>query len=363
MKAPAPALVDELAEEILLRFPADDPACLVRAALACKRSRRLVADPGFRRRFREFRGAPPVLGVFRNTSSGCIISGGRYGFARDRVIFNIPLNAELERLVVDGREPRRWRTRGDSEGGRGVLGATTEGHPLSLPRRRRGPASKPRPTSRTVRRAIFAALHTHPGPFPFISLSYGFMKAVDADHAVLARRTSSTRWPAPRTRACPSICRRGAAARLSAMGTAGAPPSGMAGARRRRPAVPSRGAEHERGTREKDGEEDLEEEEGHYGWAQRGVIDLKKLLPDSAFSSPLPDVVGFADGIGVIFLQTNDGVVTIDLKSSRVMRVPKISGGSSIFPYMSFYSPALGAPAASTGGDETGTSASSVSKA
>ncbi|CAN6284072.1 unnamed protein product [Urochloa humidicola] len=43
-------LVDELIEEVFLRFPADDPALLFRAALVCKRWRRLVSDPGFRRR-------------------------------------------------------------------------------------------------------------------------------------------------------------------------------------------------------------------------------------------------------------------------------------------------------------------------
>jgi hypothetical protein len=67
--APATALQDELAEEILRRLPPDDPALLVRAALVCKHSCRLIADPGFHRRFREFHAAPPMLGFFRNTTS------------------------------------------------------------------------------------------------------------------------------------------------------------------------------------------------------------------------------------------------------------------------------------------------------
>ncbi|CAL5059797.1 unnamed protein product [Urochloa decumbens] len=45
----------------------------------------------------------------------------------------------------------------------------------------------PGPPRATVRLAVSAALHAHPGPFPFVSLSCGFMKAVDADRAVLAR--------------------------------------------------------------------------------------------------------------------------------------------------------------------------------
>ncbi|KAL6629982.1 hypothetical protein ACP70R_029747 [Stipagrostis hirtigluma subsp. patula] len=43
------------------------------------------------------------------------------------------------------------------------------------------------PVSAAVRRAVSAALSAHPGPFPFVTLTCGFMDAVDADRAVLAR--------------------------------------------------------------------------------------------------------------------------------------------------------------------------------
>ncbi|KAF8697294.1 hypothetical protein HU200_035883 [Digitaria exilis] len=42
---------DDLLSEILLRLP-PQPSSLPRASLVCKRWRRLVADPHFRRRFR-----------------------------------------------------------------------------------------------------------------------------------------------------------------------------------------------------------------------------------------------------------------------------------------------------------------------
>nr|CAB3451775.1 unnamed protein product [Digitaria exilis] len=61
---PPPPLPEDLVEEVLLRFPPDDPACLVRAALVCRRWRRLICGPRFRRRFREFHRAPPMLGFF-----------------------------------------------------------------------------------------------------------------------------------------------------------------------------------------------------------------------------------------------------------------------------------------------------------
>ncbi|TVU40568.1 hypothetical protein EJB05_14035, partial [Eragrostis curvula] len=57
-----PALMDDLVEEILLRFSPDDPASLVRAALVSKTWCRLVSGAGFRRRFRELHRTPPLLG-------------------------------------------------------------------------------------------------------------------------------------------------------------------------------------------------------------------------------------------------------------------------------------------------------------
>ncbi|CAL5078044.1 unnamed protein product [Urochloa decumbens] len=60
-------LMDDAVAEILLRFPPVEPACLVRASVVCKPWRRVVADPSFHRRYREFHGVPPLLGFLRNT--------------------------------------------------------------------------------------------------------------------------------------------------------------------------------------------------------------------------------------------------------------------------------------------------------
>ncbi|CAL5077957.1 unnamed protein product [Urochloa decumbens] len=64
--APPPALMDDLIGEILLRLPPDDPACLFRAALVCKPWRRLLSDDAFLRRYRAFHRTPPVLGFFHD---------------------------------------------------------------------------------------------------------------------------------------------------------------------------------------------------------------------------------------------------------------------------------------------------------
>nr|CAB3451739.1 unnamed protein product [Digitaria exilis] len=62
----APPLPTELEEEILLRFPPHEPELLVRASLVCKRWRRLVSAPAFRRRLRDLHRAPPMLGFLCN---------------------------------------------------------------------------------------------------------------------------------------------------------------------------------------------------------------------------------------------------------------------------------------------------------
>ncbi|CAN6180646.1 unnamed protein product [Urochloa humidicola] len=67
---PPPALPEEIFEEILLRFPPDDPESLVRAALVSKPWCRIVAGPGFRRRFRQFHRTPPILGFLCNSGDG-----------------------------------------------------------------------------------------------------------------------------------------------------------------------------------------------------------------------------------------------------------------------------------------------------
>ncbi|VAI38771.1 unnamed protein product [Triticum turgidum subsp. durum] len=55
-----PHLPDDLVEEVFLRFPPDEPATLLRASLATD----LFTSPAFRQSYREFHGAPPMMGFF-----------------------------------------------------------------------------------------------------------------------------------------------------------------------------------------------------------------------------------------------------------------------------------------------------------
>nr|CAB3452280.1 unnamed protein product [Digitaria exilis] len=63
-------LMEELVEEVLLRFPPAEPASLVRAALVCKPWCRLISGRHFRRRFCEVHRSPPMLGYFCNLYPG-----------------------------------------------------------------------------------------------------------------------------------------------------------------------------------------------------------------------------------------------------------------------------------------------------
>ncbi|XP_073354501.1 uncharacterized protein [Aegilops tauschii subsp. strangulata] len=61
MGAPPP-LPGELVEEILLRVPPDHPACLLRASIICKDWAGIISCPAFRRRLHELHPTPPLLG-------------------------------------------------------------------------------------------------------------------------------------------------------------------------------------------------------------------------------------------------------------------------------------------------------------
>ncbi|KAM3280258.1 hypothetical protein ACQJBY_047194 [Aegilops geniculata] len=71
MTPPPPSLPDEVLEEIFLRLPPDEPACLVRSSLASKLWLGLLSSPAFLGRYREFHGAPPMLGFLHTWLEGC----------------------------------------------------------------------------------------------------------------------------------------------------------------------------------------------------------------------------------------------------------------------------------------------------
>jgi hypothetical protein len=70
-------------------------------------------------------------------------------------------------------------------------------------------------------------------------------------------------------------------------------------------------------------------------WARRRAIELKPVLPPHALFGV--SVVGFAEGVGVIFLNTEAGLYTIELSSGRSKKVHGDKSVKKVMPYMSFY--------------------------
>ncbi|OEL29615.1 hypothetical protein BAE44_0009364 [Dichanthelium oligosanthes] len=72
---------------------------------------------------------------------------------------------------------------------------------------------------------------------------------------------------------------------------------------------------------------------GEVVWEQRRAIDLDFLLP----SAEDVELLGFAEGVNVIFLGTNGGVFTIKLNSELVSKVCNRDESEMLLPFISFY--------------------------
>lgn len=77
-------------------------------------------------------------------------------------------------------------------------------------------------------------------------------------------------------------------------------------------------------------------------WTQDRVIELEVPLRCSAILTST-DLVGFVDATGVIFLRADDVIFIVDLKNCNLKQVCKGIGQYAIVPYLSFYTPVLGA--------------------
>ncbi|CAM0947756.1 unnamed protein product [Alopecurus aequalis] len=76
-------------------------------------------------------------------------------------------------------------------------------------------------------------------------------------------------------------------------------------------------------------------------WVQYRVLELEKIIP-FAHPNDKPFVVGFAEGVGVLFVSSGVGLFTIKLSSGQVKMVDEPDVYYSVLPYMSFYLPKIG---------------------
>ncbi|CAL5077217.1 unnamed protein product [Urochloa decumbens] len=356
-------MLDELIEEILFRLPPNDPANLVRASHICKLWRRVVSDPGFRRRFSEFHRMPPMLGffwqglAFVQTAPSCPPLATR---RRDLYVDD----ARHGRVLLHNMRP--WDFGGDYMEDAFVVWDPITGEQRELP---------PLPVSMRVRKAtvVCAAaaasldgvgcdhLNCHGGPFLVVSVACrspleistfvysseagAWSEAISGRHhlrnsvlwipSVLVRNTlyfalrydnKIMEFNLGTRQMYATICLPPLSSLVNTvlMNTE-AGGLGLATTVDTKLYLWSREVAGRAG--------------GHQGWTQAGVVELGTILP--AITSH-PEYLGVvAAGVTVIFLRTYDGIFAFDLNSCQAAMVCKgIHHISDIIcPYMSFYTP------------------------
>ncbi|CAM0874582.1 unnamed protein product [Alopecurus aequalis] len=376
--APPPALMDDVVDEILLRLPPADPACLARASLVCKRWRRLLSGPAFRRRYRLFHGKPLLLG-FIHVLKGSPPYASRFVSTSDHG----PATRDLPGwLVLDCRHGRAlFATASPNVGSRRAVDlvvwnpTTNEQHRLSPP------STSPDLAVQHFNAAVLCAAgegcdHTdcHGGPFRvvFIFTSTRYTQTVTS---ALVYSSQSGAWGdltsihLPHCQAyvdvMPSVLvgdtlyfscgskyifeYQLGVSRLSAIsapahfhGTLLVIIKGEKGVLEFTDIQLSGSSIHV-WAREVSAS-------GAGAWVQCRSIKLKTLLPDGALPTNVDSrfmarVSGFIEGTDVIFVGTSGNTYMVQLKSRRITELALPSG--RVVPYADFYIPAM--RAASTG--------------
>ncbi|TVU40638.1 hypothetical protein EJB05_14107, partial [Eragrostis curvula] len=329
------ALMEELVEEILLRFPPNDPASLICAALVCKQWCRLISSQCFHCRFREFHRTPPMLGILCNTSA--ILQ------AKDDAVDKVG-------FIPTASFPRadcihiNWRAV-DAHHGRVLLDRMSwdeDGDDLMdlvfaiwdpVTDEARELPQLPWCPYLCWNASVLCATTTcdhldcSRGPFLVIpsvlvrdELCSMFMKFDRIlKYNVRTREISVIDLPSSISY-FPHVLTTTEDGRL-----------GFATVHYSRLYLWSR----------EDGPGD------DVGWAQSRVIKLESLLPVDAFVTRQPIAIGFAAGVGFVFVSTNVGVFSIDLRSQwarKVLMRSQYSDRATIVPYMSFYTPGTALP-------------------
>ncbi|CAL5078924.1 unnamed protein product [Urochloa decumbens] len=358
-----PELMDEVVEEILLRIPPTDPAHLVRAAAACKRWWHLISVPGFGRRWlRKLHGAPLMLGAVRS-----IIYRGSFRVSFVPAFPFIPPRA--------GR--RGWRAL-DSRRGCVLLHRERkcfgENNVLAVwsPVTDELRELPPLPGLIGFYTAVLCAAAGSSGDNlgcifgPFLVVVVGISHE---DTCICVYSSESDAWGEQNSISHPyyfnhnvrgvyvgntvyfalqnttSILEYDLGTRE--MAVIDPPPMSDNSIVLMTAEGGSLGCATEKGSRLHIWSREVGSD-GLMGWSQRKIFRLRTLKPDGSDILKL-DVVGFEDGSGVIYVGTDCGSFTTDLKSGHLREIQGVGGGEDIIPYMSFNDPALGVASASEG--------------
>ncbi|KAL6647122.1 hypothetical protein ACP70R_014559 [Stipagrostis hirtigluma subsp. patula] len=354
---PPPELINDAAAEVLLRLPPDEPAHLFRAALVCKPWLRILTDPAFLRRYRAFHGTPPLLGLLHRL----------HPFQGDPAPLFFPTAAgpAFEHPASSRRRPRPL----DCRHGRvliDMLDGRTKNFlvwdPVTGDQHRFG---EPDIRYFAYSAAVICAaagcdhLDCHGGPFR--------VALVASDHSrdlIWASVYSSE----TRSWSTPTSLDNGPVFYVNAMRGAligdeiyftlkhGEGIAKYDWGKNFLSVVNPPPPEHysgmvalmvmEDGSLGYAGIEDSSlylwsrkvNAEGAAEWVQCRVIKQETVVP--MCKPPVAAcVVGFAEGVDVIFVGTVFGLFTIELKSGRVRKVDEPMACYSILPYMSFYTP------------------------
>ncbi|CAN6244516.1 unnamed protein product [Urochloa humidicola] len=379
---PPPALMEELVEEVLIRIPPDDPASLVRAALVCKRWCRLISGASFRRRFRELHPAAPMLGFLYERYSGVDfvpassfrpphafrdnwrMLDSRHGrvlvmdwesssFTEMEFIVWDPVTDSLQKLPILKFRPVAWSA--------ALLCATAGCDHLDC---RRGAFI----AVVVVTDDMHGARHTSSYAYSSEQDSWSEPIAVQHHNDCILRlhralvgnalyfnyelNTKILEYDLGRRELSIINLPLEFCGWHIVLMEAEDGRLGFATIKESKLSVWSR----ESGM------------DGYAGWAQQRVIELDKLQPVLDCNLPVqpdvfaiahpPYVVAVADSVNVIFVWTDDGLFTIDLKSSQFKRIGEFISNFGVVPYTSFCTPALSV--ASTGDERPRADASSA---
>ncbi|KAG2629317.1 uncharacterized protein LOC120699468 [Panicum virgatum] len=353
-----PQLMADLVSEILLRLPPEDPACLIRASLVCKTWLRLIYDGAFLRRYRAFHRAPPLLAFLACS----------YGNSEPRFIpFTSPTPFKPPAFVCSSRsrvmDCRRGRALlfdmwADSEGALSVWDPITGDRQVL-----------PKPDCFYISGAALLCASAAAGcdhldcrGGPFLVVCLGLSRGATDAH-VYSSDTRSWSWGAQ------------ASVQLGAdsFGEMNSPvvigdevyfaldltprilkySLGKDDLSLIGPPDQDGGSEFVL-MRTEDGSLGLAavrdsnlylwsrkvNPEGVAGWVICRVINLQTLF--SIHNSKTTSVIGFTEGVEVIFVRTYVGMFAVELKSGKVKKVAELDYYFSVLPIMSFYTPDCG---------------------
>ncbi|RCV09389.1 hypothetical protein SETIT_2G023800v2 [Setaria italica] len=370
-------LIDDVTAEILLRLPPEEPEHLFRAALVCKPWLRVLSDPAFRRRYRVFHGAPPLLGLLHRLQ---VLQGPppvRFASTTSMPDFPHPGSDGGQTLPLDCRHGRvlvqMW-----GEGEESLVYLVWD--PVTGDRHL---APKPDIDWLIHTAAVFCTavgcdhLDCHGGPFRVL-----FMATDDHDLLVKVSLYSSETgvWSAPASLGDSCECyvqhmedaiqedryhlpyvqprraavigdeiyftlRRGHAIIKydgcnNCLSMINPPPHDAYGIALMVMDDSSLGFVCIEGSSLYLWSRKVSSE-GAAEWVQCRVIELKTIIP-VVDPGEVPFVVGAAEGVGAIFISTDAGLFTIEIKSGRVRKVDEPGDYFSVLPYMSFYTPDRG---------------------